>query len=218
MPRAFGWEKTKKSKKGLLLKKKDAFVLCAITLAAGLILGCIYELTKGPIAVQNAQAEAAAFAEVCPASETFDTETYEVAVEELKDTELAEGAFGKVSIDKAAAGYDASGNLTGYVICTTSGEGYGGDLSIALGLDTKGCVTGISFLTLQETAGFGMNADTPEFKNQYIGVTTDRFEVTKTGAVKENEIDALSGATISSKAVTNAVNAALYFYQQYMAE
>lgn len=218
MPRAFGWEKTKKSKKGLLLKKKDAFVLCAITLAAGLILGCIYELTKGPIAVQNAQAEAAAFAEVCPASETFDTETYEAAVEELKDTELAEGAFGKVSIDKAAAGYDASGNLTGYVICTTSGEGYGGDLSIALGLDTKGCVTGISFLTLQETAGFGMNADTPEFKNQYIGVTTDRFEVTKNGAVKENEIDALSGATISSKAVTNAVNAALYFYQQYMAE
>ncbi len=218
MPRAFGWEKPKKNQKGLLSKKKDAFVLCAITLVAGLTLGCIYELTKGPIAEQNAQAEAAAFAEVCSSSVTFDSEIYADTIEEISDATLAEGAYGKVSVDKAAVGYDASGNVSGYVVCATSGEGYGGDISIALGLDREGCITGISFLTLEETAGFGMNADTPEFKNQYIGVTTDKFEVTKTGAVEDYEIDALSGATISSKAVTNAVNAALYFYQQYMAE
>ncbi len=220
MPRAFGWEKPKKALniKGLVIKKKDAIVLCSITLIAGLALGCIYELTKGPIAEQNALAEAAAFAEVCPDSKTFDSDMYTGIIEELADTALAEGAYGKVSVDKAAAGYDASGNISGYVICATSGEGYGGDISIALGLDTEGCVTGISFLTLEETAGFGMNADTPEFKNQYIGVTTDRFVVTKTGATEDYEIDALSGATVSSKAVTNAVNAALYFYQQYMAE
>ncbi len=218
MPRAFGREKPRKDVKGVFLKKKEALVLCGITLAAGLALGCIYELTKGPIAQQNALTEAAAFTEVCPDSVTFDSEVYADAVEELSNTVLAEGAYGKVTIDKAAAGYDASGNISGYVICATSGEGYGGDISIALGLDTQGCVTGISFLTLKETAGFGMNADTPEFKNQYIGVTTDHFVVTKTGAAEDYEIDALSGATISSDAVTNGVNGALYFYRQYMAE
>lgn len=218
MPRAFGWEKPKADKKGFFLKKKDAFVLCAITLCAGLTLGAIYELTKGPIAEQQAQAEAAAFAEVCASAESFDTDSYKDAVAEAGSAALADGAFGKVTINKAAAGKDAAGNTTGYVICSTSGEGYGGDISIALGVDTEGRVTGISFLEMNETAGFGLNALNPEFYEQYVGVLTDAFTVTKTGSTAENEIDALSGATFTSKAITNAVNGALYFYQQYMAE
>ena len=55
----------------------------------------------------------------------------------------------------------------------------------------------------------GMEADTDEFKSQFIGKQVNKFEYTKTGSTKDSEIDALSGATITTSAVTNAVNAAL---------
>lgn len=80
---------------------------------------------------------------------------------------------------------------------------------MAIGINTEYQITGISFLALNETAGLGMEADTDEFKSQFIGKQVNKFEYTKTGSTKDSEIDALSGATITTSAVTNAVNAAL---------
>ena len=54
-----------------------------------------------------------------------------------------------------------------------------------------------------------MNADKPEFKDQYQDKNVESFEVTKTGAAADNEINAISGATITSNAVTGGVNAGL---------
>ena len=68
-------------------------------------------------------------------------------------------------------------------------------------------------MTISETAGLGMNATKDEFKNQFKDKQVDSFEVTKTGAAADNEIDALSGATITSKAVTRGVNAGLLAFQ-----
>ena len=68
----------------------------------------------------------------------------------------------------------------------------------------------MEFLTLNETAGLGMRASEPEFMSQYIDVTVDQFELLKEGADEAGEIQALSGATITSTAVTNAMNAALH--------
>ena len=71
-------------------------------------------------------------------------------------------------------------------------------------------MTGLEFLTINETAGLGMNAKEESFRNQYLGTAVDSFSLVKEAPSADNEIQAISGATITSTAVTNAVNAALY--------
>jgi len=81
-----------------------------------------------------------------------------------------------------------------------------------VGIDTSGKVTGVSILSISETAGLGMNAKNESFINQYIG-KSGTIGVSKNGA-SDTEIQALTGATITSKAVTSAVNTALSLYSQ----
>ena len=81
-----------------------------------------------------------------------------------------------------------------------------------MGLQRDGTINGISILSISETAGLGMNAD-KVLKPQYAGKKVPEFTVTKVGAMSDSEIDAISGATITSKAVTKAVNAGLYYFQ-----
>ena len=99
------------------------------------------------------------------------------------------------------------------MITVTDKEGYGGDIQISVGILADGTVNGISILSIGETAGLGMNATNPDFYNQYAGKQVASFEVTKNGESGDNMIDALSGATITSRAVTGGVNAALAYYQ-----
>ena len=106
--------------------------------------------------------------------------------------------------------------MVGYVVTVTTSEGYGGVIQVSIGIAVDGTVKGIEMLSISETAGLGMNADTPEFKAQYADVLTEEFVVTKTGATAENEIDAISGATITSNAVTNAVNSAIAYFNQVL--
>ena len=88
---------------------------------------------------------------------------------------------------------------------------------MSIGLDVNGVVTGIEFTTITETAGMGMLVKEPAFKDQYIGDDVDSFVVNKAGGSTEpNQIDSVAGATISSRAVTNAVNAARDFYAANM--
>ena len=105
----------------------------------------------------------------------------------------------------------ASGDTIGYVF-KTSAKGYGGDIDLMVGIDTSGKVTGVSILSISETAGLGMNAKNESFINQYIG-KSGTIGVSKNGA-SDTEIQALTGATITSKAVTSAVNMALSLYSQ----
>ncbi len=102
--------------------------------------------------------------------------------------------------------YDESGSVLGYVF-TTSSKGYGGEIKIMTGIGSDGKVTGIEILSIEETAGLGMNAKKADFRNRFVG-STGEFSVVKSNA-GENEIQALTGATITSKAVTNAVNEAV---------
>lgn len=96
----------------------------------------------------------------------------------------------------------------------TSHEGYGGDINFSMGVSMDGTVTGVEMLSLSETAGLGMRAKRRRIsKGQFAGKIVDQFVVTKNGASAENEIDAISGATFTSKAVTNGVNAGLRFYE-----
>lgn len=191
-----------KDKKGML---KDAGILFAITLIAGLILGFVYELTKEPIRIQ----EEKAVQEACQAvfeeagELTFEEEVY--VPDEALQAELAVDGVQIGTIYKALS---LEGDLQGYVVESTTKEGYGGDIVLYVGVTTDGTVSGVSILDISETPGLGMNAEAvlvPQFK----GVQTESFTYTKTGSTAEDEIDAISGATITTKAVVNAVNGAV---------
>ena len=117
--------------------------------------------------------------------------------------------FGETQKMKNGSGTYAVGNKVGYVFVTVS-KGYGGDVKIMTGIDKNGAVTGISPLELNETAGLGMKAQNASFLDQFKGKVKD-IAVNKNSA-SGNEIQALTGATITSKAVTVAVNEALSYY------
>lgn len=189
----------------------DAFVLLVITLVAGLCLGFVYEVTKEPIAVQKEKTKTKAFLEVFQDAVSFEADesfTKEKAADVLADTTLTE-----VDIDEVAKALDGEGKTLGYVITVTSHEGYSGDINFSIGIRVDGTVNGISILSIAETAGLGMKANTDEFKNQFAGVNTQQFTYTKAGATADSEIDAISGATITTNAVTNGVNAGLVYFE-----
>ena len=94
---------------------------------------------------------------------------------------------------------------------------FDGDIVMSIGLDLEGLVTGIEFTEISETAGMGMRVTEAEFKDQFLGAAVDSFVGNKAGGSTEpNQIDSVSGATISSRAVTNAVNAARHFFLENM--
>ena len=190
---------------------KTAVTLFLITLISGLLLGGVYEITKEPIEKAQNAALYAAYAELIPGASDYTTD--DAAIEKA-NAELPSQDYGKVTVDGLVSATDASGNVLGYIVTATSGEGYGGNIQITVGYEKAedGSLksTGISFLSISETAGLGMNAEKPEFKDQFAGKGTDPLSVTKSGNAGETEINAMSGATITSNAVTNAVNAANY--------
>ena len=112
-----------------------------------------------------------------------------------------------------AEGTDDSGETVGYVINVTSSEAYDGELQLSVGIATDGTVKGVEMLSISETAGLGMKADEAEFKDQFKDKQVERFSYTKSGETGDDKIDAISGATITTNAVTNAVNSALVYYQ-----
>ncbi len=182
---------------------KDAGILFAITLIAGLVLGFVYELTKEPIRVQQELAIQKACKEVFAEAESFELLEYVPAA--AMQAEIADKG---VEIGKVYEAKDANGTCKGYVVESTSGEGYGGDIVLYVGINTEGTVNGISILSISETPGLGMNAESvlvPQFEKVPAGL----FSYTKTGSEESNVIDAISGATITTEAVTNAVNAAV---------
>lgn len=194
---------------------KDALILFAITLVAGACLGGVYEATKEPIAAANLAAKEEAYRTVLPDAASFEADDM-TDVMASANAEVSGLGYGNVTVDEAAVALDGSGTPMGYVVTTTSKDGYGGAITVSVGVLADGTVNGIAFLTLAETAGLGMNADT-DWKNQYAGKNVDAFSVTKNSASAENEINAISGATITSNAVTGAVNTAVYFVKNCLA-
>ncbi len=186
---------------------KNTGIMVAITLIAGLLLGIVYQVTKEPIAVQEAKAKEAACQEVFQDASSFAM----IGVEALPAGWNEEG-YAQESVDEVMETKDASGELIGYVITVTTKEGYGGDIQFSIGVRMDGTVNGISILSISETAGLGMQAE-EVLKPQFADKNVEKFEYTKNGATSENQVDAISGATITTNAVTNGVNAGLYYFQ-----
>ena len=195
---------------------KNTIVLVIMTLILGTILGFVHYITEEPIALQNQKEHDEALEAVMPDC-TF--ESVDLTADGL-DTAFAaaitDAGLTAQTIDELNIATDASGNVAGYVFGITTGEGYGGDISFTMGLTSEGTITGISFLDISETAGLGMRADTDDFKNQFVDKTSEFISYTKTGAKSEDEIDALSGSTVTTNAVVNGVNAGLVSFKSYM--
>lgn len=193
---------------------KDALVLALITLISGCCLGGAYGLTKQKIYEINMASTIESYKQVMPAEE-YDDATYADAVTTAQSDGKIAADNGGASLISVVAAKDASGAETGYII-KGSAAGYGGSVIVVVGVDADLKVTGISFPeTLPETAGLGQKATEPAFYEQFAGKGT-KLSVKKGGGAGEDEIDAISGATITSTAVTNTVNAATEFVQDYI--
>ena len=193
--------------KGML---KDAAILFAITLISGLILGAVYQLTKEPIAAQEEKAKTKARQEVFADAVSFaDTADFDP---EAAQAVLDAGGFSGCGIDECALALDGDGNGLGWVLTVTAHDGYAGDIQFTIGVQNDGTLNGMSILSISETAGLGMRAE-EVLVPQFSGKKAERFVYTKSGAAAENEIDAISSATITTEAVVDGVNAGLYYFQ-----
>lgn len=189
---------------------KDTAVLLVITLVAGFLLGLVYDITLEPIAHQEELANAKACQEVF--SDATDFTDVQTDLDTLNQN-LKENGLEYVTVNAVMEASDDSGQMLGYVLTVTDSEGYGGDIQLSMGVRMDGTLNGISILSISETAGLGMNADTDAFKSQFADKNVEQFTYTKNGASADNEIDAISGATITTNAVTNGVNGGLLTFQ-----
>lgn len=192
---------------------KDTLAITLITLISGLALGLVQDITAGPIAEQQKKAKEEAYKEVFADADTFEELSLTEELSASVETNLDENGYSAQNIDEIMIAKDESGNEIGYAFTVTTTEGYGGDIQFAMGVKSDGTMNGISILNIGETAGLGMKATTDTFQNQFKEKKVEKFVYTKNGASAENEIDALSGATITTNAMTNGVNAGLCTFQ-----
>ena len=199
-------------KSGIL---KNTLVIFIVTLVAVALLAVVNQVTMGPIEEAQIAAEAASLsAAYTEAKEFAQVDGKDAMIE--KSTELLESAdIQKCTINNVLAAKDASGNIIGYAISATTQNGYSADLQIAVGITKDGTIAGFDVVSNNETPGFGANCTNPEFTSQFKGKSASgKISFNKSGATSDNEIDAISGATITTNAVTEAVNGAIIFFQE----
>ena len=194
----------------------DAIALFIITLVAGILLGAVYMITKDPIAKAEEEATNKAYAAVYKDAEFASDDTLTEAVKSFQGDVAAgkiDAAYTDVELIEARTA-SSGGSQAGYVV-KVSGKGYGGAVTIALGITNEGEVLGIQILDASnETPGLGQNSTKEDWNGQYIGMTSDKtLSVVKDGSGSQDNgtINSISGATIISNAVTRAVNVALKF-------
>ena len=190
---------------------KNALILFAITLVAGVLLGLVYQVTKEPIAYQDKLAQDKANQSVFAAASTFD----DVALDDGAANAVASEYTG-VSIESVKEAKDASGAGLGYVIQVKS-KGYGDFITYTVGITNEGNINGISIIKIAETPGLGMNAE-KVIAPQFVDKAASIYSVAKSGQVTDpaTQIEAISGATITSKAVTNGVNGAVSYFENVL--
>lgn len=160
--------------------------LFVITAVVAVLLALVNLLTRPTIERRAEEKRQAALAEVMPEAEYVDFEYH-----------------GDNAAILALQGAYRDGKLAGYCVQVTT-NGFGGAIEMMVGVDAAGRVTGVSILSMSETAGLGARASEPAFLDQFRGLS-GQLSVKKDGG----EVDAINGATITSRAVTRGVDAAL---------
>ena len=185
---------------------KNTLSLVLITLVAALCLAGIYQLTKDTIAVSEAAERMESFRVVFPEAESFD----QLPEESLKDWN---GTHPGAELLDGYDALDKDGNKAGIVLSSVSHNGYGGDVTLSIGIRNDGTVTGVKVTSMSETSGLGANCTKPEWVAQFAGKgkSGNGIGYVRDGNPGPDEIDAITSATITTKAVLEAVNQALAF-------
>ena len=183
------------AKKDTLLNMFIAlFVICVVS---GGVLGLVYNATKDPIAAAEAAKKTEAIKNVLP------------EFNELKET-MVKSAMEDAEIPFYLA-YDANNNFIGAAVETFTNKGFSGNISLMVGILANGTINNISVLQHAETPGLGSKMSEPSFKDQFNNknTTSFNFNVKKDGG----DVDAITAATISSRAFCDAVNRALSTFE-----
>ena len=170
------------------------FVICIVS---GGVLGVVYNATKDPIAAAETAKKTKAIKNVLP------------EFNELKET-MVMSALEDVEIPFYLA-YDADNNFIGAAVETFTNKGFSGNISLMVGILADGTLKNISVLQHAETPGLGSKMTEPTFKDQFNGKKADSFNI----KVKKDggDVDAITAATISSRAFCDAVNRALLTFE-----
>ena len=172
----------------------DALVLTAFTLVIGVILGAVYGITKTPIDKANEQTKKEAYQAVFADASGFNQQEYDA---DAADKMVADAGYDD-TIDDVEQAIDKDGNALGYVITVTAKDGSQGSITFSVGIKNDGTVNGYSIT---------------DFYSQFENKTVDKFTVVKQKPASDDQIEAITGSTITSKAMANGCNAAIYYFQ-----
>ena len=174
----------------------NLFVICAV--AAGLLAGT-NQITAPLIEQRNEQANNEARQAVLADATEF----------KILDSKNYKSSF-DVEVVEVYEGLNGS-EVAGYTIKVLP-KGYGGEIELMVGITKDGTIAGVNIGNMSETPGLGARSKEEAFYGQYAGKPATELSVVKSGTAGETEIQAISGATITSKAVTSGVNAAVEVY------
>jgi electron transport complex protein RnfG len=174
------------------------FIVAAVT---GVILGFVYEITLDPIRRTQERLRSEALSGALPEARSF------------APVGLAPDADAMIrDVQKAL---DDGGRPAGYCLTVTP-KGYGGPIEVVVGITETGKLRAIRILSHSETPGLGAKAPLPAFAGQYENRDVERLMLVKASPSGDAEVQAISGATITSTAVTDGVNAALEYWRNHL--
>ena len=174
---------------------KDALVLMAFSLVLGFVLGGVYKITEPIIAEATLRKEMEAYKVVFENADTFNPKDVDASV-----AGTVQGTYPD-TIDKVFEAVDASGACIGYVVQLTTKDGYSGGIVMVVGVQLDGTVNGFSVTAHSETSGLGTKAFDEAYTEQFKGIP----------GTSVDGIATISGATLTSTAVKNGVNAAVAY-------
>jgi electron transport complex protein RnfG len=183
-------------------------VLTLITAGAGLILSLVESVTREPIAEQRRLATLRALKAVLPpANNSPDGDTVRLITGQDKRGRDVARTFFRGRQD---------GELSGVAFKVVAPDGYSGNITVMVGVNPQGTVSGIEILSHNETPGLGDKITLPVFKGIFVGKNLDNadWRVKKDGG----EFDQITGATISPRAVVGAVSNGLEFFREHGTE
>lgn len=202
---------------------KDALILCAITLILGAILAGVYIVTKKPIEDAQAKTNNEACQKVVETGATVGDDDAALVKEvnayfaehDLSNQKTSEGDLLSVYVEVTQVHKvtDKDKKENGRVYLANAKKGYGGNISFALGVNGEGKVTGISITSESETAGLGANCENADWQKSFAGkvLPSDPAQnMYNKNEETDSQVQALSGATVTSRAITNAVKGILF--------
>lgn len=202
---------------------KDALILCAITLILGAILAGVYTVTKKPIEDAQAKTNNEACQKVVETGATVGDDDAALVKEvnayfaehDLSNQKTSEGDLLSVYVEVTQVHKvtDKDKKENGRVYLANAKKGYGGNISFALGVNGEGKVTGISITSESETAGLGANCENADWQKSFAGkvLPLDPAQnMYNKNEETDSQVQALSGATVTSRAITNAVKGILF--------